>query len=83
MAKISIYLKDPEEEILIESTPPKTFLDVQTDKEFLVVSVYEIKITGKRNFWTNKKIEEITCLRKDSFPKSRIVRTKTEGRLGR
>ena len=71
------------EEILIESNPPKTYLDVQTDKEFLVVSVYEIKKAGKRNFWTHKKIEEVICLRKDSFPKPRIVRTKTEGRLGR
>ena len=80
MAKITVYLKDPEEEVTIESTPPKTFLRSKYDKESLLVFVYQVDRQG-RSFWTGNEIKKITYHRKDVFPLSRIIRTKTEGEL--
>ncbi len=81
MAKITVYLKDPDEEITIESTPPKTFLRTESDKESLFVFVYQVDRLG-RSFWTGKERKQITYHRKDFFPLSRIIRTKTDGELG-
>jgi len=81
MSKITVYLENPDEEITIESNPPKTFLKTGSNRKHSFVWVYEVKITGKRNFWTSKVKKEITYHRKDVFPRSRVLRTKTEGRL--
>lgn len=80
MAKITVYLKDPTEEVTIESTPPKTFLRTESDKKSLFVFVYEVKRRPSK-VWTGKEVKGITYLRKDVFPLSRIIRTKTEGEL--
>lgn len=80
MAKITVYLKDPDEEVTIESTPPKTFLRTKSNKKSLFVFVYQVD-RMRKSFWTGKEIKKITYHRKDVFPLSRIIRTKTEGEL--
>jgi hypothetical protein len=82
MAKITVYLKDPKEQIAIESKPPETYLNIESDKDNIYVYVYKVKITGKRNFWTGARKKDVTIIRKDVFPLSRVIRTTTEGKLG-